>query len=99
MDGTSGRVRVSAMLLYNILRSLNLFHQLCVSVTIFYEIFYVAVHLRSKFSLFVCMWVLSHQPETLVTTAFSVLLTLPSFLMDVPVKVGVGTFSHILATI
>jgi hypothetical protein len=45
------------------------------------------------------MWVLSHQPETLVTTAFSVLLTLPSFLMDVPVKVGVGTFSHILATI
>jgi hypothetical protein len=45
------------------------------------------------------MWVLSHQPETLVTTAFSVLLPLPSILMDVPVKVGVGTFSHILATI
>ena len=42
---------------------------------------------------------LSHQPETLVTTAFSVLLTLLSILMDVPVKVGVGIFYHILATI
>jgi hypothetical protein len=38
------------------------------------------------------MWVLSYQPETLVTTAFSVLLTLLSMLVDVAVKVGVGTF-------
>jgi hypothetical protein len=34
-----------------------------------------------------CMCVLSYQPETLVTT------------VDAPVKVCVGTFYHILATI
>jgi hypothetical protein len=87
-----------AILLYSILRSLNLFHQLC------------AVRpqpscMRYFMLLFICDCTAieevcsSHQPETLVTTALSMLLTLLSILMDVPVKVGVGTFYHILATI
>jgi hypothetical protein len=90
MDGTIPVAHT--MLLYNILSSLHLFHNFCVSATILYEIFYIAVHLWVKFNLFVCVWVLSYQPETLVTMAFSVLPNLLSMLVDVAVKVGVGSF-------
>jgi hypothetical protein len=77
------------LFLYAIIMSLHLLHQFYASATNSYVIFCYSF-VSEIHSVSVHMG-LSYQPETLVTTAFSVSLTLLIILVDAAVKVSVGT--------